>query len=212
MAEEINNYIEDDWNDNSLTSRSASEKGYYYNYQDGGTGDLLKGVYRPRWESTGAGGSISSSNGYIQVARDGTSSVTKSASTPSAIIPTEISWELYLTGQSTNKMQSISIITDEEPRENMGNEVSCGFDSADPRALSIAENGVTRNILSTPTVASDTWHTARVTRSTYGEYEVFSNGSSVGTVTDSFTPNPGYIGVKTIHTNATTRADNLLVQ
>ena len=66
MAEELTNYIEDDWNDNSLTNRSAKEKGLYYSYSEGGTGDLLKGVYRPKWKVMRGSPTVTSGELVIQ--------------------------------------------------------------------------------------------------------------------------------------------------
>lgn len=65
VLSEINNYIEDNWNDNALSNRTNSETGYFLHPSDSlindfEAGDVLKGMYRPDWTATAGSPTVSS--------------------------------------------------------------------------------------------------------------------------------------------------------
>ena len=71
MVKTLTNYIEEDWGDNSKQDRTGNEKGLYYSYSGSGTGNLLKGVFRPSWTTESSNGGFNLSNQKLQLNNQG---------------------------------------------------------------------------------------------------------------------------------------------
>lgn len=179
MAEEITNYLEDDWDDNALSGRSNSEKGIYYQYGDGGAGDLLKAVYRPLWTVTGGNPSVQSGS----VVFGGTDA--DAIETPADMQTGE--WEYDFTWTDNQDWDTFSFKIFQDGSNHFRFELKS--DNADPDfKLVKIESGSSSHII------DSSWeddqgiqHTVRYTRDSYGEFELFYDGASQGTGTDTFT-------------------------
>ena len=199
----LTNYLEDDWDDNSLTGRTDPQKDVFYQYSTGGTGDLLKGVYRPRWETES--GSPSASSGYVAA----TNGVVK---TPSEVTVGEFTVEHRLT-------------------QSIGDDFSDAFDfiaqnsgtyyryykadntgSPTPSArLDVSVGGSSTTLISWSWAHDTVFHTESVTRDSYGNFEAFEDGQSEGTVTDTQITESDMIILRMNH-DFETQYDNLVVQ
>lgn len=177
MAEEIANYIEDDWNDNALNSRSNAERGYYYNYHTGGTGDLLKGVYRPRWII--ANGSPSASGGTLNLpAGDSTQ---QAVQTPSelSVGKWQYDFQFQERTQSANRGLRLVLIN---PSASAVYSVQIQTDG--DFELHVDDGGQT--ILISGSWGADTsLYTIELTRDSYSNWELFRDSTSQGTATNS---------------------------
>lgn len=177
----LNNYIEDDWDDNALTSRSNPEKGLFYQYGDGGTGDLLKGVYRPRWEVTT--GTVNATNSELLL-QGGTSAQCRTQS-----ILTVGSWQVDIEYQSGASAGTYICFLFEEnfgtgTRPNQG----YYFKVSNSSQFDIRknDNGTYSTVVSDSSDFNFTnLATCLVERDSYGNFEGFKDGSSIGTGNDT---------------------------
>lgn len=209
----LTNYLEDDWDDNSLTSRTSPSKDVFYQYGDGGAGDLLKGVYRPRW--TTESGSPSATNNELQLS-DG-STTYQAVSTPSNLSVGE--WGIdfqanaVITGGSTvfEPIQAGSLPYD----DSRGRPTDGYFMQAVTNgSFELLREDTGSN---SATIISGTWdddtssHTGKFTRDSYGGFELFYDASSQGTTTDT---NFSTFEVLAIENNQEKRIDfdNLVVK
>ena len=202
MAEEIANYIEDDWEDNSLTARSNPEKGLYYSYSDGGTGDLLKGVYRPKWTVTrGNSSKINASNGELVIESTGDDN-NVCVATPSNISIGEWVFDYHhddaryggfafiSTGDVHGGVPQYRVITTDSTYSSDRLQKDTG--SSATNLIDYGSSGA----------FTETW---RITRNSYGNIEWLRDGQSVGTTTDSFSPEAKFVVFR--HSNTATGTD-----
>lgn len=221
MAEQTN-YLEDDWNDNALSGRTSAEKGVYYSYHDGGTGDLLKGIYRPVWTRPRAAGNISLSNGTVTWSLDDSVDYGNPIVTPTAFTVGRFEGDYQFTATSNDFdicafdwiHQADNYGTNWAPNEALYTSIN---DDANYRVF--------KNVGGTGTALIDsswdndtTTHRTAYERDAYGNHELFYDGVSKGTGSDTyFPPKPLVTGIRG-HDNpnrATNRdliIDNLVVQ
>lgn len=217
MAEEIANYLEDDWNDNALNNRSNASKGYYYNYHTGGTGDLLKGVYRPEWDYYKSAGRLTVTNGEIQVDYDGSGSV-DIIETPSQFYvgSWQFDWQLDPLGGDNNQINHFSIHNGDRSSDFPPNSYEGHIAEGGTYKLQKVSGGTQSNLI-TPGWTNDTnVHTWKHTRDSYGNFELFFDGTSQGTATDTEHTKPGGGGTFRLYFadsggSGTAHIDNLVV-
>lgn len=186
---EITNFLEDDWGDNALTSRSSTSDGVFAHPGANEAGDVLIGRYRPEW--TTAQGNVDVTGGVLEWSQsvDGRSEIRTSSKFTVGL------WEVdfHYTTLGNSGDQVILGLMDEVPDVNTSGEpVSEGYQT------NIADNGnYSLKELSSGTstdVISASWgggsgntnsHTCKITRDEYGSFELFEDGSSKGTATNT---------------------------
>lgn len=193
MIEEATNYIEDDWADNSLTTRTGSEAGYFLHPsdklqdEDVEAGTVLKGIYRPRWENVS--GSVDTSDSDVRASNSGSPKIV----TPSDLEAGSVSFEWSWIAIGSDADAFFGMMFSSYPQTGFDNFVSIYFrdsGSADPYgySLRIRENGADRFPIDSIWDGDKELHSSKLTRTTYGEYELFYDNTSVGTSTDTFKP------------------------
>lgn len=184
----LNNYIEDDWEDNALSGRKSVEKGVFYEYGTDGTGDLLKGVYRPMW--TVESGGSSASSGILQVpsGNNGNQCVV----TPSQMSIGEWSydWKNPLSADSgACRFNFIDPNNDRNSKGQLGAGYAISWDSGPSYWWNLYRwdgySSATIIVNCSDWGADDSWHSAKASRDSYGGFEVFRDGSTLGTTTDT---------------------------
>lgn len=186
MASELTNYLEDDWDDNALTGRTNPSKGWFKQFGTGGTGDVLKGVYRPRWETES--GSPSASGGVLQLP-DG-SSTRQGVSSPSKFNTGAWEFDFQFSSTPTSGENfrfayfAVSLANDS------GSVIDEGYNTfySEAGAITLERRDPSSN---TTVISGGSWgndsnsHTAKTTRDSYGGWELFNDASSQGTGTDT---------------------------
>ena len=188
----LNNYLEDDWDDNSLTGRTGAEKDVFYQYGTGGTGDLLKGVYRPRWDSIS--GSFTTSGGALQ------STSNASVTTPSEATMGSFSMDYQISG-SDGDAEEVDLgfmcpspdVTSLLKPQN-GYMIRLYRSSLSNSDFNIAKmvGGTFSKIIDTSATATTDPLTLRADRDSYGNFELFEQGTSQGTGSDTEFSSSGY--------------------
>lgn len=190
---ELENYIEDDWGDNALTSRTASDEGYFLHPSDNllasgdvEAGDVLKGVYRPDWDSVS--GNPSASSGILQLPI--ASSTDQIVQTKSRLVIGE--WNVSFQYQSSVSNNTIDITLFGQTIDysiggsRPANSYFAQFRAnGDHRLSRIREDGSVTDIISSNWAKDTTYHDLKVTRTAYGRFESFIDGASQGTSTDT---------------------------
>lgn len=212
MASELPNYIEDDWGDNALSGRSSASKGVYYNYHAGGTGDLLKGVYRPVWEVES--GSPVAENGILNLKNDSGATSTLAVPAALAVGSWSFDWKLTNTSITDSVDASISLLSQNTQRKNNEYRLTAYFaDTGEDAHLQHWDSSGANTTLVTWSPARDTsWHTYRATRDSYSAWEAFADGTSQGTATDTSLTSGQYLLVVGHGGDVDMYADNLVVQ
>ena len=209
---EIENYLEDDWNDNSLTNRSANEEGYFLHPSDNlvansdvEAGDVLKGVYRPDW--TIEIGTPSASNNRLELPN--ASSTSQAVKTPSEFTAGLCSFDRTLNSSTSTGAFRFNII-----KEDSNNWWADNLDAGNPHeGLAKKESGTFSQVISTGSggsVGTNT-HSIKITRDSYGRWEYSKNGTSQGTTTDTFLPTPIIVNIGS-YTDSIVYVDNLVIK
>lgn len=185
---EITNYLEDDWGDNALTSRSSTNDGVFAHPDANEAGDVLIGRYRPEWNTVTAGFSVS--GGVINW--DGSSDDDATIRTNSNFVIG--SWEIdvhFTTLGNGDDSVKLSFIN---TTPNGGGSVNPddGYQQMQlddgSHLLRRYDGGASTNIISSSWGggSGDTDnHTYKTTRDAYGDWEIFEDASSDGTATDT---------------------------
>ena len=191
-------YVGDDWEDNKLTSRDKAAT-------VATTFDRIFAHFRPEWTT---GGTVSASNGYVAI-----TSSHGYLNTPSSF--TEGTWELDY------KLATGARIGFFFMAQNNFDSINKAYNSYFVFAHSKYElcyyDGSTLNsLISVDTDTRDgNWHTIKVTRDSNGNFELFLDGVSQGTATDTSITTSEIIHVwedfDTGYNNAEVDCDNLEV-
>lgn len=203
----LTNYLEDDWDDNSLTSRTSASKDVFEQIGDGGAGDLLKGVYRPRWETES--GSPSATNNELQLS-DGSTTV-QAVSTPSAFTVGRWEWDHdYNTNPTSGgtRLYFIAQNSGADPNDAYAIEVL-----HDTNLDLIKDSGGSESTLINGSRTDNTsTQNYDVTRDSYGGFELFNDGDvSQGTSTDTTHAESLYLVLRN-SANARSDNDNLVMK
>lgn len=206
----LNNYIEDDWDDNSLTGRTGAEKDVFYQYSTGGTGDLLKGVYRPRWEVES--GYVEANNSQLEVPPGDTTTQNVTTTSEMSVGSWSLSWvfETVISsgGVRINFMPGELLGSNLVPNNSIFIDIN-NFESNYDLIKRISGTN-TRVITSTWPVDTNN-HSSKVTRDSYGGAELFFDGTSQGTTTEAEDIDVNYFNVNS-SSDAVFNADSLVVQ
>lgn len=213
----IANYLEDDWGDSSLSSRSNSDEGYFLHPSDGLTGsgdyepgDALKGVYRPEWAVTG--GSYSTSNGAL-VSGGNLDDV---VGTPSDM--NVGSWKLDFTmGANTSNTDVHTFafmdrdVTDHGANDGTpDNGYIIQTRTEGNYELRVRSGGFSTDLIRSSWGVDTVTHTEEVNRDSYADLELFLDGASQGTATDTTYSSARHLGIYSRYGNGWTY-DNLVV-
>lgn len=179
---EITNYLEDDWDDNSLTNRTNADSDVFAHPSSNEAGDVLIGRYRPEW--TTENGSPTATNSRLELS-DGDLLATKSEQDTG-----EFSFDFQTNGDDTGGI-SFSFIKQTTQYRN-GKSSYTGYYNyiqGDGGTFSIARTdsgSFGTNVVETSWSGDNSsFHRSRVTRDSYGDFELFLDGTSKGTGTDS---------------------------
>lgn len=202
---DINNYLEDDFGDNALTSRTNPDDGVYAHPDANVAGDVFVGRYRPEWNITS--GSPSSSDGVLSTVGGAT---VQSIITTSEFSSGEWSFDFQFLSDPTNRAAYVDFIG-VSPSLNSDGRPNNGYAV---QMLNFGELNLDQNNtdLIVGSWSNDTSkNSIRVTRTSYGEFELFNNGTSVGTTTDTTHNNSQILGFAN-DTESALEFDNLVVQ
>lgn len=164
-------YLFDDWKDNLLTSRRWDDKMVFP------VSELDK--YRPDWTTESDSPSAS---GGVLVLPDG-STTAQQVSTASGF--TVGTWEKDFTIISATTAGACNLFfiwTDNS------NTLRVSIESDDDYMLVKIDGGTTTILVSSTWDGDTTQHTTKVTRDANGNFELFYDGVSQGTATDTFLP------------------------
>lgn len=192
MASEINNYIKDDWDDNALSGRTNAQKGYYKNYYDDGTGDLLKGVYRPVWNNQRNNGNLSVGSGTVTYNNDTDSNdAGENLVVPSALTSGEWSFDVTVTTSSSDG-DGVALMMMQQQLTASSDFYGTGYwmfladsDASYKFRISRLDNGSVTELNTSSWSGDNNTHTFTATRDSFGNMEYFEDGGSKGTATDS---------------------------
>jgi len=192
--------IADDWADNKLTSRDRAaviDTPF----------DLIYQNFRPEWTEDIAGGTVTDGRLHWDEASDGDWRI---LCTP---VQTEGTWELdfqYTTmGNDYDNLQLIPVWENADNDWNM----LIQDDAGDSFNLNKDDGGTRTNVISTTWVCDTASHTVKVTRNAPDSWEIFLDGASEGTATDSYWPTENNTGIyfKSSAGGSVIEADNLKV-
>lgn len=173
---EISNYLEDDWDDNNLTGRSSPSTGEFKEQTAGGTGDMLKGIYRPEW--TVQGGSPAASSGVL-VLDDSESVSTVSKFTTGR-------WSFWFQVQSSPQGGHRVVIMSPVIATSIGDDCyRLGWRYNGDYKLTLRNGGSGTTLITGSWPADTAGYSAEATRDTEGNFEIFLGGTSKGTATDT---------------------------
>lgn len=192
--EERNTYIEDDWNDDALEDRSGSEEGYFLHPSDNllsaddvEAGDVLKGVYRPDWETVTGSQNPGVTDSRLE--HDFDASTVYSTASNFTTGDWSMDFKFTTLGNDFDHLWLYFIYQDSD--NHYRTDINDGG-SADEDSLSfdkVKDGDQTREFRADWSTDEDE-HTTNVTRDSFGNFEYLIDGSSKGTVTDGFLPNP----------------------
>lgn len=206
VLEEIDTYIEDDWDDNALTNRTNSREGYFLHPSDDllsgdfEAGDALKGVYRPDWRQVE--GSATVSGGLLRVPADTTAIISS---------PSEFNTGTFETTFSLGSAGSAGTLGLRFVATNNNNTLEVAINYAGPNYTLRKQDGGTFTELTSSAKAPDSG-TAKVTRDSYGNFELFLDGVSEGVATDTFVPEEVRTTIRPFNVNAEVQIDTWVLK
>lgn len=209
-------YIEDDWNDNKLKDRDNVEEGYFLypsdnvvdNDGDVEAGTVLKAIYRPYWDKDNeSNGTIETTEEVLQLDGGGGSGSGVAVKTPCVLSVGQwrFEWTLSTDNPSENGMYwSIANSTSYRNNKNLNNGYFIWWDEDGSQYnINSDEEGSTSNIIGSSWTVNTNTHVTKVTRNSYGHLELFLDGTSQGTSTDTKWSNFQYMAL----TNEMERVD-----
>lgn len=196
------NYLEDDWNDNKLTNRDNPTDGFFTHPQANEAGDTLIGRTRPVWETES--GSPSATNQQLELSAGDTTE--QNVSTPTGF--TTGSWEFDFKAEADPTSNNFVLQGIREDANNKAVRLAIGQDGT--LLLEKEQSGAFTTIVSGSWGDDLNTHTLKITRDSFGAQELFNDGASQGTGTDTFLPTPKLLFLRQI-LNAPVNIDNLVV-
>lgn len=207
---EIAAYLEDDWDDNALTSRTSPQDDVYAHPDANEAGDVLIGRYRPEWDIVVSG--PTATNGYLH---HDTANGNGELRTPSNHTTGEWSfdfmWESI--GASGDKMTTY-YMRDLSNNNQYHEWYEDSINGNELYRLYKVDSGSSTILIDYNWDGSTSWKSSRLTRDSYGNFEKFEDGASMATVTDSFLPNTETFDMRFSDAGggASWRRDNLMVK
>lgn len=212
---ESTNYLEDDWDDNSLTSRTNPSDGVYAHPDANEAGDTLIGRYRPEWNvKDPTNTTVNSGTLVIPQNSDDTS---KTVAVPSNFITGSFSSDIGINSAGTSGERSvfsfISKAVDPSTVQDFYGIRKNSESSESNDDLSKFVGGSLTILITGPTTSNNTKN-YEATRDTYGDFEFFSSATSYGTAvdTDIVTTNTVLLYSSASSSNYDALFDNLVVQ
>lgn len=206
---EIANYLEDDWGDNSLTSRSSTEDGVFAHPDANEAGDMLIGRYRPDWNTVEGSPSASSE----ELNFSGSNSVADALLVSSNFTVGSFSFNFRQTNAGDPlRVWIFSSSFNGYTRGGSGGiarPVDSYFVATEQSALSKDDSGSKTNLVTGTSISDTNNHSESVTRNSYGDFEFFVDSTSQGTATDTTFTESLFVGVSS-RSNVT--MDNLVIQ
>lgn len=207
----INNYLEDDFGDNALSGRTNADSGaFHYQEVPNQPGDTLVGRYRPEW--TAENGSPGADNGSLALpAGDTTMQMVSLAST--FVTGEWVFDQWFSTSPSTNATAWTLFSQSKTISRNrlipgyfiaLLNGSDFNFYKED------SSNTTTKLIDASRSSGETTQATFRTTRDNNGNWEIFEDGTSNGTATDTTYTSGKWTAIGN-NSDAESRADNLQV-
>ena len=221
--DDIENYIEDDWGDDSLTNRSNTSDGVYAAPSANKAGEVLIGRYRPEWNITfsAPNSSVSVSNGEVSISQSDND--TSIITTPTQIHTGEWSADIYVDGEGDEYTGAdFAIIVETDGSSGRGSQLdnsvyisSRNTSGSLNDSLIEQDNGAVTKLVDFGDNSDAGYDTYSVTRDSFGNYEAFRNGSSKGTTSSSYLPKPNYtslMAAKSTNVSHTVKFDNLVIK
>lgn len=200
---EISNYLEDDFDDNSLTNRSNTDDGVYPAPDSNYAGDVLVGRYRPQWQKFDLPSEISATNGVLKINNTGNSPEVRTASQLNFG-----SWkEDFKSGSSSCSFTNCRIqfrFIGSYKGDNLSHRADVGTGEF------VVEKNGTIVINGSWSVDTNT-HTRRITRDVFGNTEQFLDGTSQGTSQVSLSGSSDYLAER-VSQDTSVEIDNLVIQ
>lgn len=191
---ELDNYLFDDFADNGFSNRTGSQTGQYPDPSLGPSKNY-RGYVRPRWRS--AGGSPTVSNGELVLPPGDTT--TQIAVAENIALETG-TWEFDFQFSSTPGFSHRFDFI----REDGSNVWFIESQSGGGFVLKKYEAGALNTVISGSWSPDTSPKTCKVTRDESGNWELFVNGTSQGTATDTFLPDGQRIRVVNQNTSELT--------
>lgn len=167
-------YIEDDWGDNALSGRTDPTSGpWFYQPVPSQPGDALLGRYRPEWDVLS--GSPSASSGVLTVP-----STTNDPALHTDAQMAAGTWKIDFSYAGTSGTNSSQFTPIEGETTGRWMTLNPHQGTGDYKL-----NVNATDIISATWSPNTNWHTAQCDRSDGGSYEIFLDGTSKGTATDS---------------------------
>lgn len=200
-------YLEDNWDDNALSSRSNPTSGpWFYQPVPNQPGDTLVGRYRPDW--TIPSGTPSATNQRVEFPDSNANGIQE------IVTDTDItvgSWQWDFTSAANVDAGSGSGLV--FIWQDSNNKWFTPAQGDDEVALRKTDAGTTTTIYkASATVDDGNPHTIEQQRDDAGNFETFVDGASIGTGSDTFLPTPNLMRYYSSNWEAKVYLDNLKVQ
>lgn len=199
----LNNYLWDDWDDNALSRPRTNQKDGSYKGQDGTIYNDAR--YRPDWTTQSGTPTVSSK----QLVLDGSTNpdeISTTSNFTAGSFAIDFQWNT-----ATNNPWALFGFMSEKANTNdavyMINVDGTGTDYELRKTIS----GTSTLIIDSSWGGDTTLHTAKATHDANGNMELFYDGTSKGTGTDTDITNPAYLLLRNANTNAI-NFDNLILQ
>lgn len=224
---EIQNYLEDDWNDNRLTDRewrsSDISQGVFAHPDANEAGNTLIGRYRPEWNRVDPT-THNIIDGELVIPGDKDSNENEEViATPSNVMSGTYKFDFRgspLPSEGGNAL-NLSFISDGYTLLNINNKVYINIrwtDGGSDYRLVKDDSGTISDLISPGWTPDTNTHTSEFSRSSFGDYELFLDGVSQGTTTDTFDLNGQHCSIHyfddsrtAIDNEPTMYVDNLVI-
>lgn len=192
---EIQNYLEDDWDDNRLTDRqwrnSDINQGVFAHPDANEAGDTLIGRYRPEWKIDVENTVLDISNKNVKFTQSTNGSNSQAISTSTSYTSGSWKYQIQYTtlGNDGDRLQmnhfspQLSFNNTLDGNEGYHTSVDDGTNEA-LILFHIAANDSKTQIINSTWSSDTSAHTQETTRDSYGNWEVYFDGVSQGTATD----------------------------
>lgn len=203
---DINNYLEDDFGDNALTSRTNTNDGVYAHPDANVAGDVFIGRYRPVWNNTS--GAVTAQNTRAEFS-NGDSTIAR-INTPSSFNTGSWEWAVEVTSAPGTGGVELGAFSDSLDLL-AGNGIAINVTSNGNYNLLEVVSGNPDTFIDAPSISYGSEIVYRLNRDSYGNFEVFTDGTSDGTATNTFTPEAIYSGIQS-RADVDVYVNNLVIQ
>ncbi|WP_414838161.1 hypothetical protein ACK3SF_02055 [Candidatus Nanosalina sp. VS9-1] len=187
IVEELSYYLEDDWNDNRLSSRNGSTSGGSYTADDGEVLDTAR--YRPEWTYDGDGLSINARNERLEITGGTGNNNHGYMYTSSELNCGTFEWDIQLGGYTSDDYHANNC-SFQFMRQDANNKLQLTVSIKSGVVLSKTESGTGTTLVSNSNAIKGTTtnHTVRIEVEPNGDVELFIDDVSQGKASNSFLP------------------------